>query len=455
MNKVLSEYSRPRGKQTMLSRYIRKGALASAAYASGLLVADATSAAAQSEALLFNDVRVVGNEYMTEEEVLDLCAITEERYYNDESLQVVLECLGESGRFREISLGTDARDLIITVDESPNYTGFLDISVSADTDRGISGRLEVQDRDLFGRGLLGVFDIEAAQEEQSARVMFANPDLWGWGFSGGMTLNFQNVDYDDQDYSYSRAVLAGFVEMPLAAQQALTLSVGLQRDEMFNIGATTTPILKREQGERLSPFLSFEYGAAFAPRVVPNTRIELQARQAFFGVGEDHLFSNTRLRIHAATEAIPDRLNLSFRLEAGHIEVLAYEGPLAMDRFQLGGTDLRGFSPRGIGPIDGGERLGGTSLAAFRFDADTRLAQFGHFEVEGGVFVDIGAVWGLEDTAGFTNPVDSSLQWRSAAGVSVTANIGPVPVTIYYAEPIRSVPGDSIQQFGLAMQTRF
>jgi outer membrane protein insertion porin family len=392
---------------------------------------------------------------MTEEEVLDLCAITEERYYNEERLQVALECLGESGRFREIGFGVDARDLVITVEEAPYYTGFLDISVSADTNRGISSRLEIQDRDLFGRGLLGVFEIEAAQEEQSARVMFANPDLWDLGSSGGIMLNFQSVDYDDQSYSYSRAVLAGFVEMPLAAQQALTFSIGIQRDEMFNIGTTATPILKREQGQRISPFLSFAYDAEFAPRIIPNTRLELQARQAFVGLGEDHLFSNTRLRIQAATEVIPDQLNLSFRLEAGHIEALANEGPLAMDRFQLGGTDLRGFAPRGIGPNDGGERLGGTSLAVFRFDADAPLAQFGHFQVAGGVFVDVGAVWGLEDTTGFTNPVDSSLQWRSAAGVSVTANIGHVPVTLYYAEPIRSVPGDSIQQFGLALQTRF
>lgn len=420
-----------------------------------LLGAGVTTVGAQTGPVRFNDIRVAGNERLTQAEVLELCEITAERSYNNESLEAMVGCLGESGRFRDISLGTEGRDLIITVDEAPQYTGFLDVSVSADTDRGVSARLEVQDRDLFDRGLLGGFEIEAAQEEQSAQATLANPDLWGRGWTGGVTLSFQNVDYDDQSYSYRRGVLAGFLEMPLAEQQTLTFRAGLQGDEMFDIAATASPILQREEGQRVSPFVSLGYDGVFLPEAMPNTRFELQASQAFVGLGEDHVFSNTRVRGRAATAAIPDRLNLGFALEAGHVESLGDEGPRALDRFNLGGASFRGFAPRGIGPADGGERLGGTSYAVASFDTNTPLAQFGQVQVEGGVFVDVGAVWGLEDTAGFADPVDDSLQWRSTAGVSVTANIGDVPVTLYYAEPIRSAPGDSLQEFGLTLRARF
>lgn len=420
-----------------------------------LLGADVTIVGAQTGPVRFNDIRVAGNERLTQAEVLDLCEITAERSYNSESLQAMVGCLGESGRFRDVGLSAEGGDLIITVDEAPNYTGFFDISVSADTDRGVSGRLEVQDRDLFDRGLIGGFEIEAAQEEQSARATLANPDLWGRGWTGGVTLSFQNVAYDDQNYSYRRGMLAGFLEMPLAEQQSLTFRVGLQGDEMFDIAATASPILQREEGERVSLFVSLGYDAVFLPESRPNTRFELQVSQAFVGLGEDYLFSTTLLRAQAATAVIPDRLNLSFGLEAGHIESLGEDGPQALDRFQLGGASFRGFAPRGVGPSDGGERLGGTSYAVASFDTNTPLAQFGQVQVEGGVFVDVGAVWGLADTAGFANPVDDGLQWRSTFGVSVTANIGSVPVTLYYAEPIRSAPGDNLQQFGLSLQTRF
>lgn len=412
-------------------------------------------AVAQSNSLRFDDIRVVGNERLSQQDVLDLCSASADKPYNDEALQALVSCLGQSGQFKDISLRAEGRDLLIDVNEAPRFTGFLDISVSADTERGLSAKLEIQDRDLFDRGLEGSFVLDVAREEQNATATLANPDFLGRGWRGGVSLSYQNVDYDDQRFSYRRAVLASFLTVPLDQQQGLTFRGGVQADEMYDIAASASPILQREVGKRTSPFAAMDYNAVFLPAAMPQSRFEMQASQVFMGIGEDHLFSSTRLRGQAATVAIPERLNVSLSLEGGHISNIGNSGPRVLDRFQLGGASLRGFAPRGIGPTDGNDKLGGKSYAVSSIETRSPLFSLGETQIQGGVFAEIGSVWGLNDRAGFSNPVDDSLKLRSSAGVSMTANIGNVPVTLYYAEPIKSDPGDRFQSFGLSLSSRF
>jgi outer membrane protein insertion porin family len=412
-------------------------------------------ALAQTNSLRFDDIRVVGNERMSDSEVLELCDISASQSYDDAALQQLVNCLGQTGRFKEISLRTEGRDLLIDVNEAPRFIGFLDISVSADTERGLSAKLEIEDRDLFGSGLEGNLALEVAREEQSASATLSNADFMGRGWRGGLSLSYQNVNYDDQRFSYRRGSLSSFLTVPINEDQGITFRTGVQADELYNLALAASPILQREAGKRISPFVAMDYRGVFLPAAMPQSRFEMQASQVFFGIGQDHLFSSTRLRGQAAAVAIPDRLNVSLSLEGGHIANIGNAGPSVLDRFQLGGASLRGFAPRGIGPTDGNDRLGGTNYAVSSFETRSPLFALGQSQIAGGVFAEVGSVWGLNDRAGFIDPVDDSLNIRASAGVSLTTNIGNVPVSLYYAEPIRSAPRDRLQSFGLSLSSRF
>jgi outer membrane protein insertion porin family len=417
--------------------------------------ASGQAAFGQSGALRFDEVRVVGNERMSGQEVLDLCDAGNKNSFDDVALQELVACLGKSGRFKDVALRTEGRALLIEVSEAPNYTGFLDIGTSLDTERGASVRLEVQDNDLFDRGIEGGVILDAAPEEQSASATLSNPDFQGRGWRAGVTLSYNNVNYDDQSFSYRSAALFAFLGVHLNGRQDLTFRAGLQADEMYEVALTASPILQAEAGKRNSPFLAIDYDAVFLPSGLPQSRFELHASQIFSGVGKDHFFSSTQIRAGAATIVVPDRLNISVSVEGGHIESNGGEGPRLMDRFQLGGESLRGFAPRGIGPADGGDQLGGTSYAAMSLETRSPLWTVGATQIEGGFFADLGSIWGLDDRVGFVNPVNDALEVRSSAGVSLTANIGSVPVTMYYAEPLHNAPDDKLQSFGLSLTTKF
>lgn len=403
----------------------------------------------------FDDVRVVGNERMTSDEVLELCNEASLQSFDDAGLQRLVDCLGGSGKFKSVSLKTEGRDLVVQVSEAPSYTGFFDISASVDTERGASVRLELQDRDLFDRGLEGGFVLDLAQEEQSANASLADPDFLERGWRAGMSLGYNNVNYDDQSISYRRAVVSGFLGVPLDDRQELTFSLGFQSDEVYDVLPTASPILQRETGRRDAPFLALEYDAVFLPVGNPQTRLELKASQAFSGLGEDYFQSATRIRANVTAVAVPDRLNVSISVEGGHVESRGTAGPRVLDRFQLGGAALRGFAPRGVGPSDGGDHLGGESFAVASVETRSPLWSIGTTQIAGGMFAEAGSVWGLSDRVGFENPVDDAAKLRGSVGLSLTATIGRVPITMYYAKPVQSEASDKTQAFGLSMSSKF
>lgn len=415
----------------------------------------AGSAGAQQAPVVFDDIQVVGNQRMSGAEVLGLCDIDPAASYTETRLQAMVACLGNSGAFTAVNLTTEGRVLLINVDEAPQYTGLLDISVSADTDRGISSRLYIEDRDLFSSSYVGSFEVEVAQEEQTATAGISRTNFWAEGYSGGVVLDYRNRNYDDQTFSYRSATLAPFVLVPLPDNQSLRFRLGVKADEVYDIDVAASPILKREVGDQTFALAGIDYRLAYSPGESQRTNFTLDASQYFYASEADNSYGVTQLRGGIVTSVIPERLNLSFEIEGGHLAMLGDRTSRSVDRFNLGGTSLRGFAPRGVGPRDGSDALGGDSFAAISVETRSPIASIGTFDIAGGVFFDAGSVWDLDDVAGAMGAVDGTAQIRTSAGLSLTAQVGDLPISLYYAEPLKSVEGDSVQEFGLSVSTQF
>jgi outer membrane protein insertion porin family len=403
----------------------------------------------------FSAIDIRGNSRLSDEEVKDLCGLDASRTYQEADLRAALQCLGSSSEYKNVSFDTEGRSLIVNVQEAPKYTGLLDLSVTADTDRGLSGRLYIEDRNLFDRGLRGFGELEISREERTLALGLSDPDLFDTGYEGGIALSYGQYAYDDAAYKFDRLTLAPFITMPLSETQALTFRAGVQWDDVYDIDPATSPILLSEGGERTSPFVSLQYAGQFETNAGLPTRIAVNASQTFLGLGEDHLSSITKARIKMINTVVPNRLSFALELEGGHLESLEGDPSRVVDRFFLGGGSFRGFSARGIGPVDGGQFLGGNSYAVIRAETNSPIATIAGADVSAGAFADIGAVFGLDNTAGFANPVDDDANLRASVGLSVTVQIGDVPLNIYYANPIKEEAQDKTQSIGVALSTRF
>lgn len=421
-----------------------------------ILIMSAGFAWAQApEGVQFSAIDIRGNTRLSDKEVKDLCGLDVSRTYQDADLRATLQCLGSSSEYKNVSFDTEGRSLIVNVQEAPQYTGLLDVSVSADTDRGLSGKIYVEDGDLFDRGLRGSGELEISREEKTVALGLSDPDLFSTGYEGGIALSYGEYDYDDATYKFDRLTVAPFITMPLSETQALTFRAGVQWDDMYDINPTTSPILLSEEGERTSPFVSLQYVGRFETNAAMPTRIAVDASQTFLGLGKDHLSSITKARIKMINTVVPKRLSFALELEGGHLENLEEGQSRVVDRFFLGGSSFRGFSAQGIGPVDGGQFLGGNSYAVIRAETNSPIATIAGANVSAGAFTDIGAVFGLDNRAGFASTLDDGANLRASVGLSVTVQIGDVPLNIYYATPVKEEAQDKTQSIGVALSTRF
>jgi outer membrane protein insertion porin family len=71
------------------------------------------------------------------------------------------------------------------------------------------------------------------------------------------------------------------------------------------------------------------------------------------------------------------------------------------------------------------------------------------------VFFDVGSLWGLNDTAGATGPVDDDFSLRSSVGVSIFWNTPIGPLTFNFANVLQQESYDEDQLFDFTITTEF
>ena len=151
-------------------------------------------------------------------------------------------------------------------------------------------------------------------------------------------------------------------------------------------------------------------------------------------------------------------VTLRAQFEAGALATSGGNGTRVSERYFLDGK-LRGFEPFGLGPRDitagKNDPLGGNYFAVARFEADFPLGLPEEYGIRGGVFMDIGSVWGLNDTVGATGTVDDKLRLRSSVGVSLLWDTPLGPLRFNFSRAIKKQTYDKVQNFDLTISTKF
>jgi outer membrane protein insertion porin family len=181
--------------------------------------------------------------------------------------------------------------------------------------------------------------------------------------------------------------------------------------------------------------------------------------QDFAGLGGDNRYVKTTARAIAQTTALNDDLTLRTTVEGGALNMLDDGVSRVTDRFFLSTRQLRGFEFRGLGPRDlnapNEDALGGNFYAVARFEADFPVGLPEEYGISAGVFLDVGSVWGLDNTAGAGGPVDDDFSLRSSVGLSIfwTTPIGPL--TFNFSNVLERESYDEEQLFDFTITTRF
>ncbi|MCV2875498.1 outer membrane protein assembly factor BamA [Rhodobacteraceae bacterium XHP0102] len=355
--------------------------------------------------------------------------------------------------------GTSNDQVIVDVDLEEAPTGTLGFSVNYSSDVGTGLAVQFNERNWRGRGQTVGLSFDTTSGSRSLAFNFIEPAYLRRDLELSLSVFSNSTDQQNASYNTSEIGVSGALEFPISEYGRLRPSVRIAQEELTNVPAASSEILKREAGSFDASAIGLGY--IFDTRGVgldPTSGVLLRANAELGGLGEDQYVRTTAL-VQGETTALREEVSLRAAFEIGSLNMLDGNSRVT-DRFFLGSRQMRGFDAGGIGPRDlnAGNRdaLGGNQFAVARFEAGFPLGLPAEYGLSGGIFYDIGTLWGLDDVVGTGgNLVDDESYVRSTVGFSIFWETQIGPLRFNFSRPVANESYDRTRSFDLAVEARF
>ena len=355
------------------------------------------------------------------------------------------------------------RAVINTVVEEKS-TGELTVGGGYSTDIGALLNLGLHEHNIIGSGMEAGINGTLAQKQTQVDLSISNPYFLDRNLLASADVFAIQSDLTSYEAYQERRVgtaLSLGYEINDHLRQNWTYSL-VQRD-IYNVQTTASLYVSDEAGTSLlsqvGQSTSFDYRDS---RVDPHQGFIVRLGTDYAGVGGDVRYARVKVDSNYLIPleryfGDPDYL-LSFSAGGGYMFSLGQQERI-IDRFFLGGDNLRGFETAGAGPhaINGGDSLGGrfiwTQSTEFRFP----LPVSADLGLSGRLFVDIGALSQASNKTRTGTPIvisDSAaprigsgfgISWKTPFGL-INLDFAPIAIKQKY---------DTTQFFRFSFGTRF
>ncbi|WP_323764676.1 outer membrane protein assembly factor BamA [Marinovum sp.] len=362
--------------------------------------------------------------------------------------------------------GSTPQQVVIDVDVEEAPTGSIGFGGTYSTDGGFGVNLSFNERNFLGRGqALGV-EVSTASGTTSYGFNFAEPAFLNRDLRFGIGLRYSETDnqYDD---SYDTAIgqFSTSLTFPVAEYSTFQTRYTARYSEMLNAGTDLGDILTSEveQGALFSSGLGYTYTFdTIDTGLDPTAGVRLQFSQDFNGLGGDVTSVSTVARAIGQKKVRNEDVTLRAVFEGGALWT-GNNDSRVIDRFSLGSSRMRGFEPGGIGPREIGagdvnDALGGNYYAVARLEAEFPLGLPEEYGLSGGVFYDVGSLWGLDNTSTTTagnSVVHDEPAARHVIGASLFWTTAIGPLRFNFTKTLKKEEYDEDRFFEFTLATDF
>ncbi|MEP2715400.1 outer membrane protein assembly factor BamA [Pseudophaeobacter sp.] len=378
----------------------------------------------------------------------------------------------------DVREGSSPSLVVVDVDVEEQPTGSLSLGGSYSVNDGFGISIGLTENNFLGRGQRLSFAIATATEADEYILGFVEPHLLGRDLRFSLDLGLSESDSSFSEYDTKRAFLTPTLTFKTDENSSLQLrysweqSEMIQRSDVSYTGGTypaAAPTVQNEiaLGKRSSSILGLTY--AYDSRLTglnPNAGFLFEVGADYAGIGGDNEYLKATTKFVAQKMILNEEVTLRATFEAGTFNWMGDGSSRSIDRFVLSPSIMRGFEPGGIGPRDRSARadggnyddfLGGNVFAVARFDAEFPLGLPEELGLRGGVFYDVGNLWGLNDvnTAGSTSIVGANGSFRHVIGFSLLWTTGLGPLRFNFTKALKKEDFDQEQSFDLTLQARF
>jgi outer membrane protein insertion porin family len=419
-------------------------------------------------------IDIVGNTRTEDSVIRRQFHVAEGDAFNATSIRETEQRLKDLNYFNNVSIttspGSSPDQAILTARVTDKATGQLSLGGGYSTDVGALAEVGLSESNIIGTGIDAGINGILAQRQSSIDFSITNPYYQNRNLLLGADVFLLNYDYlGTAPYNESRVGFSLRAGYNFTDHLKQVWSYQLVDRDVYDIVAGSSPFIYDEAGytllSQVGQVLTLDYRDS---TINPHRGYILQLSTDFAGLGGDARFVRTQL---SGAYYIPlDRLTgndqWGVRLSAmvGQLFNLGQQEQI-IDRFFLGGDNLRGFEVGGAGPHDPttGDSLGGRFIWTQSTQLNFPLPVSPDLGLSAHTFIDVGALTEANfesnscptQPSGTCPPIDASsaprvgigfgISWRSGFGL---INIDLTPFTI-------KQPGDQTQLFRFGFGTRF
>jgi outer membrane protein insertion porin family len=351
----------------------------------------------------------------------------------------------------------DRVNLNVRVTERP--TGEISIGGGYSTDAGFLADFGIRERNFLGSGVDARLAATIAQRRSQLDFSVTDPAFLDRNLAVGFDIFYVTRDlrqiaaYQERRQGFALRMGYEFNER-LRQSWAYTLV----RRNVFDVLPAASLFIQEQRGvttlSQIGQTLTYD---ARDSRLEPRDGYVIRLGTDLAGLGGDVAYFRTRLdgAYYIPLEAIfgDENFVLAIQASVGYLQPIGGRGDRIVDRFFLGGDNLRGFRIGGAGPrdISTGDSLGGRLIWTQTTELRFPLPLPQEVGLLGRAFVDVGSLSRVPSGANVVDDasprvgVGFGFSWRSPVGL----------INLDFARAVVREPYDQTQIFRFGFGTRF
>ena len=424
----------------------------------------------RGERIFIERINVSGNTSTLDNVIRRQFRAVEGDPFNSRALRAAVDRIRRLGFFDPVNVSTRAGNkpetVIIDLAVGEKPTGSLSLGAGYSTALGLGGIIEYRERNFIGRGQGLNFKIQGGSDNTTYSFGFIEPAFLGNELQFSLNLAYEETNQQNSTYDTRSVNFQPGISYPINNFIRVGFRYSYTSDKVSGSAVSSIIGDEYEQGRVNTSGVGYTFGYN-TQRVGlnPTAGVLLQFSQDFTGLGGDTTSVKSNLKLQGEQKTFGEEVTLSATFEAGDLRYSKGESRVS-DRFALGSRVMRGFNPGGIGPRelsnDGSETindaLGGEQFAVARFEAEFPIGIPEEYGITGGVFYDVGSLWGLpvETSPNGANTVYyNAAILRQVAGATVFWATPIGPLRFNWTRAIQKEEFDEANNFEFTLSTRF
>jgi outer membrane protein insertion porin family len=420
-------------------------------------------------------IDIVGNTRTQDKVIRREFRLAEGDPYSAEATRRSKTRLTDLGYFQSVDIATNPGSApdkaVLATRIVEKATGELSFGGGYSTDAGALVDIGLSERNLVGTGVNASINGVLAQRRSSITTSITDPYFLDRNLVAGVDVFLVQTNFlGTQPYDERRAGFALRLGYDFNEHLRQVWSYSLVDRDVFNVFAGASPFILNEAGTTLLSQISQVVTLDFRDsRIYPHSGYVVEVGTDYAGLGGDARFlrGNLNTAYYIPLERYLGNPDWGIKVggSVGYMDLLPGGREEIIDRFFLGGDNLRGFQTGGAGPHDqlSGDPLGGRFIWTQSTELRFPLPVSPDLGLNGRAFVDVGSLTEASfrspsacvSTASVSCQIRQSSAPRVGAGVGISWRTAFGLINVDLAPFVIKQPGDQTQVFRFGFGTRF